>query len=94
MGRRAEWVERAESVQMASAAGGCPQGGGSREQIQPSRIRGRARKRGGGDPGELLHHLPEIGGVGGEDGGGGPAGSPSAFLRVLDYVPLTVGLYY
>lgn len=86
MGGRPEWIERAESV-------GCPQGGGGREQIQPSRIRGRARERGGGDPGELLHHLPEIGGVGGEHGGGRSARSPSAFLGVLDHVPLALGLY-
>lgn len=44
-------------------------GGG--EKIEAAGI-GRGGKRGCRDSGELLNHGSEIGGVGGEDGGGSP----------------------
>lgn len=67
--------------------GGGPQSGCGGEQIKPPRIRG-AGKWGSGDAGELLHHLPEVGGVSGEHGGGSPPRGPSPLLRVLDRVGL------
>lgn len=58
-------------------------GGGVTEEIKP----GTGERRAGGegrrwDPRELLHHGSEVGGVGGEDGGGRSPGGPRPLLRI------------
>lgn len=57
------------------------------EQIEAASVgRGGGGERRRGDSGELLDHLPEIRGVGGEDGGGGPARGSCPLPRTLPHV--------
>jgi hypothetical protein len=55
-------------------------GAGSGQDVWPWRVdEGRRR----GEAGELVHHGAEVGGVGGENGGGLPARRPGALPRLL-----------
>ncbi|KAM7516806.1 hypothetical protein LguiA_006389 [Lonicera macranthoides] len=55
-------------------------GGAGTEEIEAAGVSGAGGERGGGDSGEFLDHLPEVGGVGSENGcGSSPRGSGTFF---------------
>jgi len=63
--------------------------GAATKEVEAARV-GRGGERRRGDPGELLYHLPEIGGVGGEDGGGGSPRRPGPLPGSLPHVGLVL----